>query len=297
MRSIEKMQELIRKADVLIEALPYIQQFRDTIAVIKFGGSAMENVELTRKAMRDIVLLEAIGMKVVVVHGGGKAITKRLTELEIPTKFINGLRVTCEKTISVVDDVLHNVTNKMLVDGLNDAGGKGVQISGKKILRAEKQYTSDRESGEKIDIGFVGSVTAVETAPILDALNYGFIPVITPLATDFYGQAYNINADTAACEIAKKLHSRKLVFLSDVPGILRDPKDESSLISAIKTSEVPGLVENGVLSGGMLPKIKSCVEALENGVTEVHMVDGRTPHTLLLEVFTTSGVGTQIVRG
>lgn len=291
------MQDLIRKADVLTEALPYIQQFRDTVAVIKFGGSAMENEELTRKAMRDIVLLEAIGMKVVVVHGGGKAITRRLAELEIPTKFINGLRVTCEKTISVVDDVLHNVTNKMLVDGIVQAGGHGVQISGKRILRAEKQYTFDKETREKIDIGFVGSVTAVETAPVLDALKYGFIPVIAPLATDFYGQVYNINADTAACEIAKKLNAEKLVFLSDVPGILRDPSDEASLISLIKTSEVQGLIDGGVLSGGMLPKIKSCVEALENGVAQVHMVDGRTPHTLLLEIFTTSGVGTQIVKG
>lgn len=289
--------ELIKKADVLMEALPYIQQFRDSIAVIKFGGSAMEDVELTRKAMRDIVLLEAIGMKVVIVHGGGKAITKRLAELEIPTKFVNGLRHTCDRTIEVVDDVLHNVTNKQLVDGVNSAGGRGVQISGKRILRAEKQYTFDKETGEQLDIGFVGNVIAVETAPILDAIDYGFIPVIAPLANDFYGQTYNINADTAACEVAKSLNARKLVFLSDVPGILRDPKDEKSLISIIRPDEVQSLIDDGVLSGGMLPKIKSCVSAIENGVSQVHMVDGRLPHSLLLEIFTTSGVGTQITKG
>lgn len=291
------MNELIRKADVLIEALPYIQQFRDSIALIKFGGSAMENHELIRKTMRDIVLLEAIGMKPVVAHGGGKAITARLKQLNIESKFINGLRVTDEKTIGVVDDVLHNVTNKMLVDDIIEAGGRGASISGKRVLRARKQLTHDAATGEAIDIGFVGEIIAADVRPILDALNFQVIPVVTPLALDFHQQVYNINADTAGCELAKALRARKLVFLSDVPGILRDPKDESSLISVIKTSEVQGLIDGGVISGGMLPKIRSCVDALENGVTEVHMIDGRVPHSLLLEIFTTSGVGTQIVKG
>ena len=285
------------RAEVLTEALPYIQKFRDDIVGIKFGGSAMENPELTRRTLRDIVLLEATGMKPVVVHGGGKAITARLKELNIETKFINGLRVTCEKTIAVVDDVLHNTTNRQLVDGIREAGGKGCQISGKKMLRAERLVSRDKETGAELDIGFVGKVVAVDVNPILDALKYGFIPVIAPLAMDFYGQVYNINADMAACDIARSLKARKLVFLSDVPGILRDPHDEKSLISSIRTSEVEGLIAEGVLSGGMLPKIRSSVAALEAGTSEVQMIDGRVPHSLLLEIFTDKGIGTEIVKG
>lgn len=265
--------------------------------MIKFGGSAMESAELIERTMRDIVLLEAIGMRPVVVHGGGKAITARLKELNIETKFINGLRVTDEKTIDVVDDVLHNQTNRALVEGIAAAGGQGASVSGKKLLRAKKLWSKDAGTGEPLDIGFVGEIVAADIRAIQDALAFRVIPVITPLAMDFHGQVYNINADTAACELAKALNARKLVFLSDVPGILRDPKDESSLISVIHTGDVPELISSGVLSGGMLPKIKSCVEALENGVMEVHMIDGRLPHSLLLEVFTTSGVGTQIVKG
>lgn len=291
------VQELINKADVLNEALPFIQEFKDAVAVVKFGGSAMEDPELTRKTMRDIVLLEAIGMKMVVVHGGGKAISARLKELGVQTRFVNGLRVTDEATIGVVDDVLHNDTNKHLVQGIAAIGGRGVSLSGKRIMRAEKLYSKDMATGEKIDIGFVGEVVAVDVNPILDALEYGFIPVITPLAMDFYHQVYNINADTAACEIAKALKARKLVFLSDVPGILSNPKDESSLISVIRTSEVDGLIANGVLSGGMLPKIQSSVAAIRAGTKEVHMIDGRTPHSLLLEIFTNSGIGTEIIEG
>lgn len=290
------MEKLIEKANVLTEALPYIQQFHNSVVVIKFGGSAMENTELITRTMQDIVLLEAMGMKPVVVHGGGKAITARLKELNIETKFINGLRVTDEKTIGVVDDVLHNQTNRMLVEGITAADGKGASISGKKLLRARKLYSKDMETGADIDIGFVGEIVAADVRAINDALSFGVIPVITPLAMDFHGQVYNINADTAACELAKALNAHKLVFLSDVPGILRDPRDESSLISVIRTSDVPELVSTGVLSGGMLPKIKSCTEALENGVNQVHMIDGRIPHSLLLEIFTASGVGTQIVK-
>lgn len=287
----------MERAEVLIEALPYIQKFRDDLVVIKFGGSAMEDPELTRRTMRDIVLLEATGMKPVVVHGGGKAITARLKELNIETKFINGLRVTSEEVISVVDDVLHNNTNRLLVNGILEAGGKGCQISGKRMLRARKLTSRDRESGKELDIGFVGEVIAVDVNPILDALKYGFIPVIAPLATDFYGQVYNINADMAACDIARSLKARKLVFLSDVPGILRDPNDEKSLISSIRTSEVDTLIAEGVLSGGMLPKIRSSVAALEAGTREVQMIDGRVPHSLLLEIFTDKGIGTEIVKG
>lgn len=290
-------QTLFEKTEVLTEALPYIQQFRGALAVIKFGGSAMEDPELTAKTMRDIVLLEAIGMRPVVVHGGGKAISARLRELQIDPVFFNGLRVTCEKTIQVVDDVLHNVINKQLVEGISNAGGRGAALSGKELLRAKKLFSSDPATGAPVDIGFVGEIIAVDPKPILDALHFGVIPVVTPLARDFNGQVYNINADTAACSVAKALQARKLVFLSDVPGVLRDPKDESSLISVIRTQDVPGLISEGVLSGGMLPKIRSCVEALENGVSQVHMIDGRKEHSLLLEIFTHSGVGTQIAKG
>jgi len=278
-----------------MEALPYIQKFRDSIVVIKFGGSAMENVGLIRESARDIVLLEAIGMKPVVVHGGGKAITAQLKKMNIETKFINGLRVTDEKTISVVDDVLHNVTNKMLVDGLVNAGGNGVSISGKKLFRAEKMFSKDTETGVPVDIGYVGKIIALDVSAVLDALKFHTIPVIAPLAADFHGQVYNVNADTAACEVAKALKARKLVFLSDVPGILRKPADESSLIPEIRTSDVPEMIQNGILSGGMLPKIQSCVESLRSGVSKVHLIDGRNIHSMLLEIFTDHGVGTQIV--
>ena len=195
-----------------------------------------------------------------------------------------------------MDDVLHNQTNRHLVSGILGAGGKGTQISGKKILRAKRLTSKDPQTGEELDIGFVGGIIAVDTAPVLDALRHNFIPVIVPLATDFYGQPYNVNADMAACDIAKALKARKLMFLSDVPGILRDPKDESTLISSIKIADVPGLIADGVLSGGMLPKINSSVEALENGVGEVHMIDGRVEHSLLLEIFTDRGIGTEIVK-
>ena len=290
-------QKYLDKAEVLIEALPYIQRFNRKIVVIKYGGSAMLDEELKRNVIKDAVLLKLVGFKPIIVHGGGKAITARLKELNIETKFINGLRVTCEKTIAVVDDVLHNTTNRQLVDGIREAGGKGCQISGKKMLRAERLTSRDKETGAELDIGFVGKVVAVDVNPILDALKYGFIPVIAPLATDFYGQVYNINADMAACDIARSLKARKLVFLSDVPGILRDPHDEKSLISSIKTSEVEGLIAEGVLSGGMLPKIRSSVAALEAGTSEVQMIDGRVPHSLLLEIFTDKGIGTEIVKG
>ncbi len=297
MKGAQFMKELIAKADVLTEALPYIQQFHDSIAVVKFGGSAMESPELIERTMRDIVLLEAIGMKPVVVHGGGKAITARLKELNIETKFLNGLRVTDARTIDVVDDVLHNQTNRSLVEGITAAEGKGASISGKKLFRAKKINSVDPKTGEEFDVGFVGGIIAVDTRAIMDALAFEVTPVVTPLAQDFHGQTYNINADTAACELAKALNARKLIFLSDVPGILKNQNDEKSLISHIRTSEVPGLVEDGTLSGGMLPKIQSCVEALNNGVTEVHMIDGRLPHSLLLEIFTRQGIGTQIVKG
>ena len=290
------MEQLITKADSLVEALPYIQKFRNAIIVVKFGGSSMENPELVRSTMRDIVLMECIGFRPVVVHGGGKAISAELKRQNIPVEFINGLRNTCEKTIKVVDCVLHNQINRGLVEMAREAGGNAIGLSGKDILCAQKMLSTDPVSGEKIDIGFVGDITKVNAEPILAALDKGQIPVITPLGRGEDGCVFNINADIAACRIAEAIHARKLVFLSDVPGILRNPSDESSVIPTIVTTQIQQLIKDKVLSGGMLPKIMSSVRALEDGINKVHMIDGRVKHTLLLEIFTDHGVGTEIIR-
>ncbi len=290
------MNSLINKANVLVEALPYIQRFRNSIMVVKFGGSSMEDPALVASTMRDIVLLEAIGIKPVVVHGGGKAISAELRRQEIPVKFVNGLRFTCERTIKIVDDVLHNQVNADLVKLGCDAGGNMCGISGKQVLKAEKTMSVDPVTGEKSDVGFVGDIVGVNTTPILEALEKRCIPVVTPLGTGLDGLVYNINADVAACNIAEALHARKLVFMSDVPGILSDCEDEKSVIPTIRTDEIDGLIQQKIISGGMLPKIRSCVKALNAGINKVHMIDGRVLHTLLLEIFTDHGVGTQIVR-
>jgi acetylglutamate kinase len=290
------MEALIDKAGVLIEALPYIQKFREAVVVIKFGGSAMEDPELIRGTMRDIVFMECVGMKPVVVHGGGKAISARLKEMGIGTEFINGLRYTCEKTVAVVDDVLHNEVNAELLSAITAAGGRGSQVSGKKFLTAERMTTRCTKTGADLDIGLVGEIAGVDTSHIHAALAEGVVPVIPPLGVGVDGRVYNINADIAACRIAEALHARKLVFLSDVPGILRDPKDESTLISHINLGEVDGLIQQGVISGGMVPKIRSAESALRSGTNKVHMIDGRVKHSLLLEIFTDRGIGTEIVR-
>jgi len=290
------MQKEIDKAAVLIEALPYIQKFRDEIIVIKFGGSAMEDKDLIKKTMRDIVFMECVGMKPVVVHGGGKAISARLNELNIPTNFINGLRYTCDKTIKVVDDVLHNVVNADLINAVKDAGGTGKSLSGKHFLKAKKVTTKCMNTGKELDLGFVGSIVDVDTRKISEALNEDILPVIPPLAIDNEGSTKNINADIAACQIAKALKARKLVFLSDVPGILRDQNDENSVISTITVDEVDDLIKRNIISGGMAPKIKSAEEALLAGTNKVHIIDGRIKHSLMLEIFTDRGIGTEIVK-
>ena len=291
-----KMIGPIEKAEVLVEALPYIQKFRNSLMVVKFGGSAMENPELVQGVMRDIVMLEAIGMRPVVVHGGGKAISAELKNQGIPVRFVNGLRYTCDQTIKVVDDVLHNVVNSNLLALGEECGGRMKGISGKSVLTARKTLSVNPATGEGEDVGFVGEVIGVNPTPIFEALEAGFIPVVTPLGKGTDGSVYNINADTAACKIAEALHVRKLVFMSDVPGILKDCQDESSVIPTICTLEIDSLIQQGILSGGMLPKIASCVSALNAGINKVHMIDGRRKHSLLLEIFTSNGVGTQIVR-
>jgi acetylglutamate kinase len=290
------MQQLIDKAAILMEALPYIQEFRDSIVVVKFGGSVMEDEEKTRSVLRDVVFMECAGMQPVIVHGGGKAISARLKEAEVETKFIQGLRYTDENAIKVVDKVLHEEVNAKLIRIMQEFNGKPSPLSGKEILRAERMYGVDPKNGEQLDLGFVGRVVQVDTEQIKRVLDRREVPVITPLATDRDGRIFNINADMAACKIAAELQARKLVFLSDVPGILTDPADESSLISTIALSDIDRFIHDGVIHGGMVPKIRSAAEALAAGTNKVHMIDGRIQHSVLLEIFTDQGIGTQIVH-
>jgi len=291
------MQELIDKASTLIEALPYIQEFRGATVVVKFGGSAMEDPKLIESVLRDVVLMECIGMKPVIVHGGGKAISARLQGLGMPVKRTAGMRHTCDETIKVVDDVLHNEVNSNLFELLTKHKGKGQQVSGKDILKATKMYVDCPDTGDKVDVGFVGNVEGVDVAQVQNIIDQGQIPIITPLARDEAGHVYNINADIAAAKVAESLKARKLVFLSDVPGLLSDPKDETTLVNTIRVSEVEDYIAKGIIAGGMLPKIQSAVEALKAGTRKVHMIDGRMSHSVLLELFTDSGVGTEILNG
>lgn len=287
--------ELIAKADILVEALPYIQDFHNAVLLVKFGGSAMEVPEVTKSVLKDIAFLASAGLKPIIVHGGGKAISAELARQNVPTQFINGLRYTCDKTIKVVDKVLHDTINADLVAWLKDCGIDAVPVSGKNVLRCQKINTTDKETGKELDLGFVGKVVNVDTPQLDWILSRGQLPVITPLACDMNGQPYNINADMAGCVIAGQMKVRKLVFLSDVPGVLQDPNDEKSLISTIKTTDIATLAKDGVISGGMLPKLNSAAEAIADGVGKVHMIDGRLKHSLLLEIFTNQGIGTQIV--
>ncbi len=290
------MQEYIAKAAVLIEALPYMQDFRGVVVVVKFGGSAMEVPECFESTMRDIVFMECVGMKPVIIHGGGKEISAELERLGIATRFIKGLRYTCDSTITVVDEILHGEVNPRLVNAVVKYGGEAVALSGKKILTAQQIKSKNPKTGDCGDLGYVGDVTSVDVAAINAILELNKVPVITPVGRGEDGQLYNINADIVASRVAAELKSRKLVFLSDVPGILKDPDDENSLLSTVSVSEVDGLIDSNVITGGMVPKIRSAIEALAAGTNKVHFIDGRMQHSLLLEIFTDEGVGTQIVK-
>jgi len=291
------MEEISRKAAVLIEALPYIQRFRNAVVVVKFGGSAMEEPRHVESVLDDIAFMECVGMKVVVVHGGGKEITRGMEEAGIPASFVRGLRVTCERTMQVVERVLKTDINPRIVRMLNQRGAPARGLHGEEIFQVRRMTGVDETTGAMLDWGFVGEPGEVLTGPVLAMLAEGLIPVVTPLGTGPQGRTHNINADVAAAALAKALKARKLAFLSDVPGLLRDPQDPESLISTVRLDEIEWLVEQGVVSGGMLPKIKSCIEALEAGVRKVHMIDGRMFHSLLMEMFTDKGVGTEIVAG
>ncbi|HJO95592.1 MAG TPA: acetylglutamate kinase [Victivallales bacterium] len=286
------MENYIKKAAVLLEALPYIQNFRDSVVVIKFGGSVLEDKELSDKTLRDIVFMECIGIKPIIVHGGGKAISAKLEEEKIPVKFINGQRYTCEKTISIVDDVLHNEVNHHILKTINAYGGNAVKVSGKDIFKAKKLYSANSAD----DLGLVGEVHKMNTAKLNSVLKKNAIPVITPLSFGNDNKLYNINADIAAAKVAELIQARKLVYISDVPGILKDIEDDSSLISTMYLKEVQDYIDCGIISGGMIPKINSAVKALNAGTNKVHLVDGRLQHSLLLEIFTETGVGTQILK-
>ncbi|MGI6087949.1 MAG: acetylglutamate kinase [Kiritimatiellia bacterium] len=290
------MQTIIEKASVLIEAMPYIQAFRNEIVVIKFGGSAMEQRQCYDSILTDTAFMGSVGLCPVVVHGGGKAISRRMQAAGLQPNFRQGLRVTDAETIRLVEEVLNHEVNVEIVETLVAHGAQAVGIQGPSILRAIRYMPRDSKTGEPVDLGFVGQVVKVQTETVRACLGSGMVPVITPLARDENGQIYNINADEAAAALARALPARKLVFVSDVPGILRDPSNPQSVISSLGYKEVGDLIKSGVIAGGMLPKIQGALDALDAGVRKVHIVDGRLPHSLLLEIFTDKGIGTEIIK-
>jgi acetylglutamate kinase len=290
------MQKIIEKADVLIEALPYIQRFRGDAVVVKFGGSAMEEKSTVDNVLKDIAFMECVGMRPVLVHGGGKAISQRMKDAGLRPVFVKGLRVTDEESIRIVEQVLNNEVNPEIVKSLEEYGCKARGIHGEHILTVVKRTEKDSENGEVIDWGYVGEVVNVDVEPIKAYLLAGITPVITPLGFGTDRKLYNINGDEAAASIAEKLEARKLVFLSDVPGLLENKDDPTSIMSTLKLSEVEDLIRRGVISGGMLPKISGAIKALRAGVRKTHIIDAGQPHSLLLEMFTDKGVGTEILQ-
>lgn len=283
-------EEIMKKAEVLIEALPYIRRFNRKIIVVKYGGSAMVDEELKRRVIQDVTLLKLVGFKPIIVHGGGKEISKWAGKVGMEPRFIRGLRVTDEATMEIAEMVLNRV-NKGLVQLVNQLGVKAVGISGKDgmLLQCRKRRT---DGG---DLGFVGEITKVDPEIILDLLERDFLPIICPVGFDESFQTYNINADDAACAVAAAMKAEKLAFLTDVEGVYRDFEDKESLISEMTMDEAQAFVHGGGLGGGMLPKLQSCIDAMKQGVSRVHIMDGRIAHCLLLEIFTNKGIGTAII--
>ena len=284
-------EEYLQKAEVLIEALPYIQRFNRKIIVVKSGGSAMVDDSLKRRVIQDVVLLKLVGFKPIIVHGGGREISRWVGKVGMEPRFVNGLRVTDAETMEVAEMVLNKV-NKELVTLVESLGVQAVGISGKDggLLHVQKKYAG----GE--DIGFVGEITDVNAKVVYDLLERDFLPIICPVGLDDEFHTYNINADDAACAIAKAVHAEKLAFLTDIEGVYRDPSDPDSLISKLFVKEARDLIEGGNVGGGMIPKLQNCIDAIEEGVSRVHILDGRIPHCLLLEIFTDKGIGTAILR-
>lgn len=285
-----EMEQIMKKAEVLIEALPYIQKFNRKIIVVKYGGSAMSNEELQRSVIQDVTLLKLVGFKPIIVHGGGKAISQWVSKVGKEAKFVNGLRVTDEETMEIAEMVLGRV-NKNLVSMVQELGVLAAGISGKdgSLLQVEKKYAGGQ------DIGFVGNVTKVNPKILYDLIDRDYLPIVSPVGMDENFDTYNINADDAACAIAKAVGADKLVFLTDVEGLYKDFDDKESFISRIKVSDADKLISEGYIGGGMLPKLANCTSAVKDGVHKVHILDGRIPHCLLLEIFTDKGVGTAIV--
>jgi acetylglutamate kinase len=286
----------IHKADVLVEALPYLQRFRGQTFVIKVGGSAMEDDDLVADLVRDVVLLEVVGINPVIVHGGGKFITAAMKEAGLVAKFVQGLRVTDEATISIVEETLNRKVNPSLSAAVDQQGGRAVSVRGQDVFIAERAKERD-ENGNEVDLGYVGAVCSVKPDLVELAIHGERVPVVSPLAADAAGSKFplNVNADLAASALARQLKAAKLVYLSDVLGVMRDPKDPATLIGSLTEAQVESLIAEGVIKGGMIPKVRSSLEALQAGVGKVHMIDGRIPHSVLLEVFTDKGIGTELV--
>jgi acetylglutamate kinase len=286
----------IAKAAVLLEALPYMQQFRGQAFVIKIGGSAMDDWNLIEGLLRDVIFLECIGINPVLVHGGGKAISQAMNEAGLAAKFINGLRVTDDATIAIVEKTLSQVINPRLVKSMNDFGGRAMGLNGKRVFLGEKKAPVKDEEGQPADLGWVGEVVDFRLDEIEVALRAEIVPVVSPIASEKEsGQALNCNADVAAAALAGRLKAAKFIYLSDVLGVMKDPKDPKSLYTNLNRAQVEALIADGTITGGMIPKVESALAALAAGAGKVHMIDGRLPHSLLLEIFTQDGIGTEIV--
>ena len=285
-----EMDKILEKAEVLIEALPYIQRFNRKIIVVKYGGSSMVDEELKMKVIEDVVLLKLVGFKPIIVHGGGKEISRWLEKVNIEPKFYNGLRITDEDTMEVAEMVLGKV-NKDLVRMVEGLGINAIGISGKDggLLKVEKKLADGK------DIGYVGEIKEVNPKILYDLLEKDFLPIVCPIGIDDEFHTYNINADDAACAVARAMEAEKLAFLTDIEGVYSDYDDKSTLISELRVSEAQKLMESGNIGGGMLPKLNNCIDAINNGVSRVHIMDGRIPHCLLLEIFTNKGIGTAIL--
>ena len=286
----KEMSQILGKAEVLIEALPYIQKFNRKIIVVKYGGSAMSNEELQKNVIKDVTLLKLVGFKPIIVHGGGKEISRWVGKVGMEAKFVNGLRVTDADTMEIAEMVLNKV-NKSLVSMVQELGVKAVGISGKDggLLECDKKYAGGQ------DIGFVGDIKNVNPKVLYDLLEKDFLPIVAPIGLDEHFQTYNINADDAACAIAKAVSAEKLAFLTDIEGLYRDIEDKSTFISRLTAAQAEELIQEGCIRGGMLPELTNCTDAIREGVNRVHILDGRIPHCLLLEIFTNHGIGTAII--
>jgi acetylglutamate kinase len=285
------MRDLIEKANILIEALPYIQKLSGKTVVIKYGGNAMTDSDVTRTIMQDVTLLKYVGVNPILVHGGGPEINKMLDALHVESSFHQGLRVTSQEAMDVVQMVLTGKINKNIVSQINCLGGSAIGLCGKdgNLILARKKTSPDG-----VDLGCVGEIVAINERVLKILAQDAYIPVIAPIGVDENGQSYNINADTVAGEIAAALCAEKLMFLTDIDGIRRDPDDPASIISVITVSEIHDLIEKGVISGGMIPKVKGCIKGIEKGVNRTHIINGTIPHPLLLEIFTDKGIGTMV---